>query len=231
MKERPILFNGEMVRAILAGRKTQTRRLVKGVPDWVREFGKNIFTPVATPKELWVAGIGSHPIHGPAQNHYKFPFGQIGDHLWVRETHQLVECIDGQGVCYKADDKILEIKWEDTSLDTYKPTGLTGRELHDVGDHPWRPSIHMPRWASRITLEVTGVRVERLESLSKQDAIAEGIQELPSRRGYYDPVNPSSICLGDYFTDPRDAFLRLWDSVYESADTNPWVWVIEFKRV
>ena len=146
-KERPIIFSGPMIRAILEGRKTQTRRIVK--PNCLSKLS---------------------------------PYGRTGDRLWVRETwgHNP----EGPGYVYRSD-------------------GDFDMKFH--GDR-WRPSIHMPRWASRITLEVTGVRVERLQDINEEDALAEGVEH---------------------------AFRSLWESINGpgSWDANPWVWVVEFRRV
>lgn len=168
MKERPILFSGPMVRAILSGAKTQTRRVVKGVAlEWLAEG----FTPefVASP------------------DNYVCPYGQSCDRLWVRETFWQPR--DKSETLFKADGAIL-------------------------GCGKWKPSIHMPRWASRITLEIVSVRVERLNDISEQDARAEGAPPLDAT-GY------------------RGGFFHLWQSIngHDSLDANPWVWVVEFRRL
>ena len=163
MKERPILFNGDMVRAILSGAKTQTRRPVKGVDakNWIQE-----------PR----TGFGTHVIQ--AADRGCCPFGVPGDRLWVREA--FVE--------------------------------IAGRAHHRAGGNlhfdgkpytgKWTPSIHMPRWACRITLDVTEVRVERVRDITEEDARAEGFES-------------------------RDAFIGAWDGIYGAG--NPWVWAVTFK--
>jgi hypothetical protein len=202
MRERPILFSAPMVNAILAGRKTQTRRVVKGEKpgqplDWLSAG----FTPefVAEPEN----GL--------------CPYGVPGDRLWVREA------------CW------LYGRWIERGVTT---TGRPKRSLELIGrqarhDNPgyhhtahyggndgwsWRPGIHMPRWASRITLEVTGVRVERLNDIGAADALAEGM------------TFPEAI---EWGCDPKDAFFGLWEHINGpgSWGANPFVWVVEFKRV
>lgn len=179
MKERPILFSGDMVRAILYGQKTQTRPVIadkildrfesvdpddygEGMPSYETEDGQLILL-----SDLC-------------------PYGQVGDRLWVRET----------------------FTWDD----------ISGKFLYKADNHydlpyqsKWKPSIHMPRKASRITLEITDIRIERLQDISEEDAIAEG-------------MNPEL---------PRAKFRSLWESINGkgSWNLNPWVWVIEFKQI
>ena len=193
MTERPILFSAPMVRAILAGTKTQTRRAVKGMAlEWLRPDG---FTPEFT----------AAPENGLC------PYGQPGDRLWVRETfaegiHQMAEV---NHWAYAAD--------------------LFG-EQQRLGDR-WKPSIHMPRVASRITLEITGVRVERLQAISQEDARAEGVHR--NVDGLWSGGAWKHIAQPNRYSDPCNAFCDLWASINggESWDANPWVWVVEFKRV
>lgn len=225
MKERPILFNGEMVRAILDGRKTQTRRIVKGHVEVCdhSNWPDHPYSKFEQDECGWrcsVCGNGmSLTKKYPGVTGLNCPFGKVGDRLWVRENFA---CFDDDG---RFPGKPQDLKDGPWKLIHYEATdgSINGNVL--------RPSIHMPRWASRINLEITNVRVERLQDISKDDAVKEGIQELPSRRGYYDPTAKEAICIGHYFTDPRDAFLTLWDSVYPKLEQNPWVWVIEFKKI
>lgn len=214
MKQRPILFSAPMVRALLDGTKTQTRRLV------------------AHPGEAWTNdGLGritsKHPKQGrfglfvrrgldtdfPECDIVPCPYGQPGDRLWVRETwaygiHALAAARDENGPFVYAAD------------------GTTQGRLCDR----WRPSIHMPRTASRITLEVTGVRVERLLDISIEDAKAEGA---------WGPDDSIVDKVATYFgidvlgANPRLAFQMLWESINGpgSWDLNPWVWAIDFKRL
>ncbi|HEI8570553.1 TPA: hypothetical protein SLE56_000864 [Morganella morganii] len=212
MKERGIIFNADMVRAILDGRKTQTRRIMKPQPtpcdyiDWRGNarsghvWPSNIFrTMLHVEGELQNGDGGWKGLVGDA-----CLFGDIDDRLWVREAFQVGLCTEST-IAYKA---------------THKPSDL------EEGWHEkikWRPSIHMPRWASRILLEITGVRVERLQSISEEDAKAEGFDNSQS-----DAANSIG-----WFEKPIRAFRRAWENIYgaDGWDSNPWVWVIEFRRV
>ena len=216
MKERPILFSGEMVRAILQGRKTQTRRLVMPMPAYPDAF-KGVrmeFNSSRCGVDIWNSS-GTLPAH-----FWKCPFGKPGDRLWVRETW-------GKGsennVCHISDEEIF-----------YRATD-PGWDDNDTG-FKWRPSIHMPRWASRITLEVVSVKVERLQDISGEDAICEGV---PCSRWSEDDWVDS-----DGFRTPIvkrhaqaiEEFAELWDSIYGkkpgcSWADNPFVWAGEFKVV
>jgi hypothetical protein len=195
-KERPILFSGPMVRAIIDGRKTQTRRIIKPQPpDWIDELHGGQLSKRA-PYELenhdnQIVGWGFQDERG---TYWRVPYGKPGDRLWVRETH----CKYGGGFIYRADYGDL----------TPISDGIGG---------PWKPSIHMPRIASRITLEIIAVCVERLNDISRGDAMAEGRPH-------------SNLAYGQ---NPCDWFHELWESINgpESWAANPWVWVIEFKKV
>ena len=176
MKEHPILFSGPMVRAILEGRKTQTRRVMKLNMD---------------------GGVYSEP---------RCPDGVPGDRLWVRETWADVRWMQEpehfpNGVSYRAD----------CSADSLKLAEHYGVR--------WKPSIHMPRWASRITLEVTEVRAQRLQDITEEDARAEGV----------------NCAVGGFITtNPVNAFHGLWDYINGKRapwDSNPWVWAVTFRRV
>ena len=176
MKERPILFSAPMVRAILAGTKTQTRRVVKPQPASVPGY-----------REGDALNCNGKPV--------MCPHGHTGDRIWVREAHVIVGPGDiGYGITV------------DHPVARYR---ATEPDLFVVGG--WRPSIHMPRWASRITLEITGIRVERLNDISDDDAIAEG---MANDDAWYD-------------------YMRLWEQINGpgSWEANPWVWVISFKRI
>lgn len=187
---KPILFKDEMIRAILEGRKTQTRRIVKPQPE--EGIQHTPFAPCGV-----LNGKG-HPL--------VCRFGQRGDRLWVREAHAFVP-----QTAYRCSTGIYQqINPADND------DACVYRENFDRSrSFPWRPSIHMPRWASRITLEITGVRVEQLHGLSEADAKAEGVE-------------PADCC-DAYF----HGFSKLWQSINGpgSWDANPWVWVIEFSRV
>jgi len=179
VKERPILFSGPMVRALLEDRKTQTRRIIKPQPtgriDPVWSYGPKGAEVAFGPDNLRADG-------GPRW--WRVPYGQIGDRLWVREAMA------------GADDPAYK------HLVKYRANG----------DHAtrWRPSIHMPRWASRILLEITGIRFERVQEISEADTQAEGVPDV-------------------------DHYRCLWESLHgrigETWGHNPWVWVVEFKRV
>ncbi len=195
MKSTPILFSAPMVRALLAGTKSQTRRGIKPQPDLVT----NEIVARFTPNDQKLGRLGEV---------VNCPYGQVGDQLWVRETWQPHpeagmdypgQNIQSDCVCYAADFN-----------------------EHEVSDSkPWKPSIHMPRWASRIQLEITGIRVERLQDIIEDDALAEGIT-------YRDlPDNP------DDTTKARTWYRGLWSTIngFDSWEQNPYVWVIEFKVI
>ncbi len=202
--ERPILFNGAMVRAILAGQKTQTRRAVAGVR------GDNCLTMRKPTKTK--AGIVTHVLDAAERG--LCPFGQPGDRLWVRETWGVGSRPDPwggyDGIEYRADVHDTEVGDDLPCHKVETPDDVC------LGDYRagWKPSIHMPRWACRLVLEITTARAERLQEISEADALAEGV----------DPEMPDECVL---------AFQRLWESINGPAnwDSNPWVWVIEFKVV
>ena len=205
MKEHPILFSAPMVRAILAGTKTQTRMVLK-------------LQPPADAEHHSLADVG-HPWHdiyghnGPAIHRVRCPYGQPKDRLWVRENFCPIYPEDphyngGRPIEYD-----------------YQATYKHGHRLGDlIGEKKkWKPSIHMPRTASRITLEITGVRVERLHDISESDAIAEGVRVHADHH--------EKPCSSIY--SPVQAYRDLWESINGAGswDANPWVWVVEFKRV
>lgn len=214
MTERGMIFNAEMVRAILDGRKTQTRRPVKfPVHD------KNLGCELAG-NEL--AGELS------AGNYLNSAFGKPGDRIWVRETFQ------GPLFDYDLMDSYCKdpTPFEKPEFCAYKADGVPAPEFYDADDELhccWRPSIHMPRWASRILLEITDVRVERLNAISEEDARAEGIID----GGCLNCGEPEPCGCANPEPDATDAFAYLWQSIYgqENWNANPWVWVISFKRV
>lgn len=236
MKERPILFSGAMVRAILEG-KTQTRRIVKPQPQ-LGEY--SACGHEGTPWWAWIKNPGSNSAErafywkdGDAANiDGECPYGQPGDRLWVKETwahyHTVngVRRYDGRHFDEVSDGRAgYRADGHSTIADFREHVRMmSGCDLEAVvikGDR-WRPSIHMPRWASRITLEMTGVRVERLHDISHSDAVAEGC---PGRRS----VDPD---LGFTHT-PREQYQSLWEQINGpgSWEADPFVWVIEFKRV
>ena len=184
MKERPILFSGPMVRAILEGRKTQTRRVLK-LQDY--DGGDCYETKDGILRDILSL----------------CPYGIPGDRLWVRETWRRHKENLPDGIMYRANNMLSFF------------TGDEPEAAHDCKRTDfWRPSIFMPRWASRITLEITGVRVERLQEITEEDAISEGVLS------------------SDYDKTYRYAFSVLWDSIngkkYPWSD-NPWVWVIDLR--
>lgn len=201
MKERPILFSAPMVRALLDGSKSQTRRLVKPQPRAETEPVR----PESRGSAKWVFMADADRSTRFAFGDVRCPFGVPGDRLWVRETFS--PYIDASALKSRA---------------TYRAdgSGLLPRQR-------WFPSIHMPRWASRITLEVTDVRVERLTSISEADTVAEGIERhVDDGVAYYGPLNEGHAVA-------QVAFERLWESINGAGswDANPWVWVISFRKV
>lgn len=209
MKERPILFSGAMVRAILEGRKTQTRRVVKD--------------PICTNKEIYAdAGLtwyGNFGLRKPCK------FGDIGDRLWVRETAKykrygglwVFDVFDHAeaNVIYEADKESKYFMLDSDTMKKFKE----GK----------KPSIFMPRWASRITLEIVSVRVESLVDISEHDAKAEGIEQDENK--LFKCYTPKAGWLA--IDDPVESYKTLWDSINGMGSwyDNPWVWVIEFKKV
>jgi len=203
MTDRPILFSAPMVQAILDGRKMQTRRVVKpqpyehplhGVPMWDAKKNGSLFGLSASNWEIMVAGMP-----------FYCPYGRPGDRLWVRET------------------------WaSDKQVDHIKPRDLShGEPIYYAASDGWlttgcqpiergrlRPSIFMMPWMSRIILEITNVRVERLQDISEADSIDEGVP-------------------ADSDAEPQDIYMSIWNELNgpESWAANPFVWVIEFKRV
>lgn len=211
MKERGMIFNGEMVRAILDGRKTQTRRIMKNQPAGDYPETPALIRNVGT-------GFQWHGLYGESSI-FNCPLGSIGERIWVRETYQ------GPLFDYEQMESYLEdsSKFEKPDFCVYRADGNPAPEFYDADDNlhcGWRPSIHMPRWASRITLEITDVRVERLNAISEEDAQAEGVQP-----ACYEITPPEAAY--------RVSFGEVWRGIYgeESWVANPWVWVIEFKRV
>lgn len=228
MKERPIIYNSEMVRAILNDQKTQTRRIIRQQPPAGYDYvcgnnpenrlrnlkGEPVYIFLDRPDVNWPFpeefGTLSYP-----DKPFPSAFGQPGDCLWVRETwyndtiDSLVNRISLEelknNIYYKADG---EPHWEEG--------GITS----------WKPSIHMPRWASRILLRIKNIRVERLQDISERDAIAEGIMKF----------GPRSFGLerwSEFYETAIFAFQRLWESIHGSGswEKNPWVWVLEFEKI
>jgi hypothetical protein len=235
MKERPILFSAPMVRATLAGNKTMTRRVVK------------------PPRGL---EMPHEPLDQADWDDLALssPYGQPGDRLWVRETWGVVSHAFneyGDSVAWTPDRPAKPIRDMRFGSRGY----YTGHVIYAADGHfewaddddgelrsAWKPSIHMPRIASRITLEVTGVRVERVQEISEADAIAEGVHRIEIGSGYPDHFSATPATWTEVVEqqavaheDPRLAFRDLWDGINEQRGfgwlANPYVWVIEFKRI
>ena len=220
MKERPILFNGEMVRAILDGRKTMTRRVVKPQPFEDPKWGLS-WAPrgIAENKPIYCERNANFNPITKAMTEVGAPLGTIGDRLWVRETWGLMSYHDTTDWCGYSIKDFSEAELRERFLVEHAANwNLPNESAY------WRPSIHMPRWASRITLEITGVRVERVQEITEEDANREGVNwkshVVDEASGQLEPNE-----------DAADAFKRLWQSIYGNWDANPWVWVHEFRRI
>lgn len=222
VRERPILFSGAMVRAILAGRKSQTRRVVKDQTMGDKysstcDDGRVLLEWLGTP--CCGTGVWDVPEHSAK---VASPYGLIGDRLWVRETSAAIEQPDGlDGVRYSADSEFRPIESTSEAADRWLAMNHYGGKRSATV-----PAIHMPRWASRITLEITGVRVERLQDISEADAIAEGIDAEDAK------LTLSTIGARE-ISGPVAEYSVLWESINGpgSWDANPWVWVVEFQAI
>jgi len=235
MKERPIIFNADMVRAVLDGRKTQTRRIMKNqpVPSKTRE-GDYWFRCDKARSMIHVSDLkpGASPNLPDAHEYFSMccPFGAVGDRLWVREAWQCTSFETNEYGHVEGVDYMREIPKQKPQSPawglSYEANGFDTGDAEERG-FPWRPSIHMPRWASRITLEITGVRVERLWDISEDDAKAEGCTFEALR------FKPGTREVEEMGHTAVYQFGGLWQSLYgdDSWQANPWVWVIEFKRV
>lgn len=241
MKERPIIMNAEMVRAILDETKTQTRRIIKPQPSCF-ENGMPLDATISTDKRI--------------RREIICPYGISGDNLWVRETFTFESNLGADIYVYEYSPPFNDgrpVKWEENQdqgkywwQPHYKATdpvpALTCHEddcqqceKDGHGSH-WKPSIHMPRWASRIILEITDVRVERLNDISEEDAKKEGIKS----RYINTDIKCCSTKIYPAFPDKdggfhtaKEAFEALWESIYGegSWNVNPWVWCISFRRI
>jgi hypothetical protein len=249
MAEKPILFTGAMVRAILAGQKTQTRRLVTAQSIITRHPDGTPRKVMARPKHVewfqhqngWLGSFGEDA--GASWNPHRMvpcPYGVPGDRLWVRETHRHFGNTHtprgsvAVGVRYRADDSSAEIPW---MRDEWPPV----RAWWNTGRSPWTPGIHMPRWACRLVLEVTAVRVERLQAITADDAKAEGV---PDNLLYLTGKNTTGSFLPRTYNLPAGDrpstdvvavanYAALWSDINgrESWEANPWVWVVEFQVI
>ena len=234
MKEHGMIFNGEMVRALLDGRKTQTRRPIKWKQTRFTEIGE---------REDGSKWPWSEDAEHACDFWHPCPFGAVGDRIWVRETFQ------GPLFYYDLMDSYCKdpTPFEKPEFCVYKADGVPAPEFYDADDElhcSWRPSIHMPRWACRILLEITDVRVERLNAISEEDAQSEGVhtevwdQTVVARNyaaidgffQFWTEDMPHYVEMNQLY---RSSFRSLWESIYgaENWQANPWVWVIEFKRV
>ena len=204
VKERPILFSGEMVRAILAGKKTQTRRVVK-CPIWEDEEG------LTRPPHV----KHSYGSYGTVK---ACPYGALGDRLWVRETFAVVTGPNRD---------------EDPEEFFKKRLGVTyAADWNEKAPFAWKPSIFMPRWVSRLTLEITEIRIERLQEISNEDAECEGVKadltvgEFPGWQSTA-PAGMRRVIDTNFYGPYRD----LWEKINgpRSWEENPFVWVVTFK--
>lgn len=230
MKERPILFSGAMVRALLDGSKTQTRRIVKPQPA-VKQGMVN--AAYCGDRNLWLRD-GPCDSSDPAKE-WRCPYGLPGDRLWVRETFYCDHCFYPDGTppsCYWDGDKpraahtpeqLLQERADMLESMYYRADGEPEWEAAE-SPTTWRPSIHMPRWASRLNLDLVSVRVERLQDISEADALAEGIVRQPD--GGYGLADTTHY----HATDPRICYWSLWDHINGagSVESNPFVWVLGF---
>lgn len=219
MKERPILFSAPMVRAILDGTKTQTRRIV---PNKILDayYSYDEYCNNVMPRDV--------PCTRSYERDYfrdMCKYGLVGDRLWVRESFY-----------YDYNEKLSTIKPDNFDVNGlyYRADGSCCEQIAEcacaeVGPPRWTPSIHMPRWVSRINLEITNIRVERLNDVSQEDARSEGITDGGCINcGVKEPCNCQFP-----MPDARDSFIQLWESINGELSwfKNPWVWVVEFKRV
>ena len=210
MREHPLLMQGPLVRATLAGRKTQTRRPIIPQPD--ADIVAVRYDAIA---DLWLGNTPEDNDLGYTSSWAeRCPLGKAGDRLWVRETFQA-----WRKVGHESDE------WE--------PIGVKAASFGDTIEYratskstgPWTPSIHMPRWACRLVLPLVSVRVERVQDITEDDARAEGLRR--TENGWTDGATGYDV------TSARAAFQELWASIYGQAswDVNPWVWVAEWKEI
>lgn len=220
MKARPILMSAPMVRALLEGRKTQTRRVVKPQPS---DDG-DIEECQTYPNEFFLWSGGER------QPSFLCPYGKPGDLLWVRETWQLhSKATDLGKVVYRASEAASH-----TEFHELVPVSLIGDMKPKPFQEGWRSSLHMPRWASRLTLELTEVRVERLQEISEANAIAEGIEPVHTGAGElcgYANYQYLGEGIGYFADDPIKSYASLWESINGpgSWEVNPWVWALTFR--
>jgi hypothetical protein len=234
--ERPALFKGRLIRGILDGSKTQTRRPLKVQPP----SGVIGFNECAGDLGTWYCE--SSCVSVLSYRAQKCPFGRSGDRLWVRESFHYGWYDEEYHYNGLSGESITESRWarcDDPDEDDvwYAADGDPGDPgNHDRWDHRQTPSIHMPRWASRIDLEVLGVRVEQLQDLSVADALAEGVKvERCDHAGGKDMYGCVDCLNTGMLESPVEALAHTWDEIYAKQglgwSDNPWVWVTDFRRV
>lgn len=222
MKERPLLFSAPMVRALIAGTKSQTRRVVKA-PGW----------DPASPEYGGLTGIKQHADERIGLQAYfwharsalahgvRCPYGQPGDRLWVRETWQHYQNSGQRAADFSEHQRFAANCFYRADESNPRTKPLSGK---------WRPSLLMPRWACRLVLPLVSVRVERVQDITEEDAKAEGVERISAGPGWecWMGYGPSSSC-----KTARDSFRSLWISIYGEAswDLNPWVWVAEWEEI
>lgn len=245
VKERPILFNAKMVRAVLAGHKTQTRRVI----DWKKVARQSGTTKGNLAWSTLLDGWAVFDGNGDADIcEVRCPYGKVGDRLWVRETWRVYSWHEAEPVVIQTRDELTHETSDEGSDQDYEEwyermviqsgedMEKAGATINDTtGEYDWdgeneelptrwRPSIYMPRWCSRINLEIVNIRVERVQDITAEDALAEGIHPVVTdNKGH---------------SYHRSQFMHLWDSINVNRNAgayswykNPWVWVIEFKRI
>lgn len=229
MAIKPILFNTEMVRAILDGRKSCTRRVIKPQPDEKHTYPLGFVTDSTEKKEVGCFGFGIDE-YGGSIKYVKPPY-QPGDILYVRETWQYLYELDGNEQIIEGTGKYYYAATDTIPFDTYvDASGVTHERV------PWHPSIRMPKEAARIWLKVTDVRVERLQDITPKGAESEGVGNL-----FYDDIGYGEKNYGTEvdteYGIAKEQFAWLWESTIKKSDldrygwdANPWVWVIEFER-
>jgi hypothetical protein len=244
MKARPIIFSSQMVQSILDGRKTQTRRVIKPQPEVSAEgylMGEWLKKPLAG---LLLPKLQDITIH--------CPFGKIGDRLWVRETWQGPIIDDDEFEACRQNAQKIFLK---PDYCVYRATDKLDAVDIDGNELGWRTSTSMPRWASRITLEITDIRVEKLQDISEEDAISEGLPYAQGNKStgcmwdgvgyhgagfdryenktYHTPKNGKCGCIVGGDTPAQCAYRELWESINGKGSwgVNPWVWVVEFRRI
>jgi hypothetical protein len=222
---RPILFQDAMIRAILAGTKTQTRRIVKPIPCYDPTAQMSLVIASTNKKNIgkWFYSVldaegNTATARGwTTETVYTCPYGKVGDQLYVRERFHIIDRGTDNG------GAIRTLYYPATNSDNQD--FAADHPIHEMRSPKSYPSIHMPRWASRITLEITAIRVERVQGITKTDAIAEGVPH-----GWVDVPD------GQMLLDARAEFAILWDSINGKKkdcdwESNPFVWCLEFKRV